>query len=278
MSITIVFLHGCGAAVTFLVALCVYARCRLLFRRERRVVAFLHPHCAAGGGGERVLWVALAALRRATGARLVVYTADSGVDGAAMRAKALERFGVEVPACVEFVHVSSVALSEPWLYPVATMVGQSLGSMVLALEAIARLPPDVFVDTTGYGFSHPVAKVVAGCSTAAYVHYPTISRDMIGALGARSFNNRAVWATVPALKTAYYRAFAFAYGRCGRACDVAMANSSWTRGHIAELWGRNDVALAYPPCDTSALEARLAAMAKGSGSRLQASVHLRQVR
>jgi len=34
-----------------------------------------------------------------------------------------------------------------------------------------------------------------------------------------------------------------------------LANSSWTRRHIEAVWRRRDVVLAYPPCDTSALEA-----------------------
>ena len=31
---------------------------------EVRVVGFFHPYCNAGGGGERVLWVAIRALQR----------------------------------------------------------------------------------------------------------------------------------------------------------------------------------------------------------------------
>ena len=246
--------HACGAAAALLVMLIAYARARRLFRRGKRVVAFLHPHCAAGGGGERVLWVGLVALREATDARIVVYTGDVGVGAAAMRARAADRFGVTVPADVEFVYVRSRRLSEPGLYPVATMIGQSLGSMVLAAEAVLRLPPDVFVDTTGYGFSFPVVKLLAGAATAAYVHYPTISGDMIGALGTRAFNNRGLALALPKLKALYYELFAVAYGWCGRRCDAVMANSSWTRGHIQKIWRRDDVALAYPPCDTSVLE------------------------
>lgn len=55
------------------------------------------------------------------------------------------------------------------------MVGQSVGSMVLAVEALLRLTPDVFVDTTGFAFTYPVAKLLAGCRVATYTHYPTIT-------------------------------------------------------------------------------------------------------
>ena len=40
-------------------------------------VGFFHPYCDAGGGGERVLWTGVRALRqRFPAAKLVVYTGD----------------------------------------------------------------------------------------------------------------------------------------------------------------------------------------------------------
>ncbi len=40
-------------------------------------VAFFHPYCDAGGGGERVLWTGLRGLRkRFPAAKLIVYTGD----------------------------------------------------------------------------------------------------------------------------------------------------------------------------------------------------------
>ena len=30
-----------------------------LLQKKTRVIAFFHPHCSAGGGGERVLWKAI---------------------------------------------------------------------------------------------------------------------------------------------------------------------------------------------------------------------------
>ena len=37
----------------------------------------------------------------------------------------------------------------------------------------------MFIDTTGWAFTFPVARLFAGCKVAAYVHYPTISSDML---------------------------------------------------------------------------------------------------
>ena len=55
------------------------------------------------------------------------------------------------------------------------MLGQSVGSMLLAWACLRAYTPDVWVDTTGCHFTMGVAKVLAGCSTACYVHYPTIT-------------------------------------------------------------------------------------------------------
>lgn len=226
--------------------------------RRRPVIAFLHPYCASGGGGERVLWVGVAAVHAALGsrARLVIYTGDVGVSAAAMRNKAESRFGVRVPADIELCYVRSRRLVEPALYPIATLVGQSVGSMLLAVECLVRLPPRVFVDTTGFAFTYPVARFLGGCSVAAYVHYPTISTDMIKSVSDRvaAFNNRSLWTRGWArfAKLAYYRCFAAAYGAAGRSATSVMTNSTWTNGHISSLWACSS-AVVFPPCDTERL-------------------------
>ena len=71
------------------------------------------------------------------------------------------------------------------------MLGQSLGSMVLGWEALSHVIPDVFFDSMGYAFVLPIAKWVAGCTVGCYVHYPTISTDMLSRVERQedSFNN-----------------------------------------------------------------------------------------
>jgi len=79
------------AAVT-LVTLCVAVKVWfVVFRRKSAVgadadgqirVGFFHPYCDAGGGGERVLWTGIRALRkRFPAAKLIVYTGDVEVNG-----------------------------------------------------------------------------------------------------------------------------------------------------------------------------------------------------
>ena len=131
-------------------------------------------------------------------------------------------------------------------YPYFTMLGQSLGSYVLAYEAISSFVPDIFIDTMGYAFTLPFVSSVLEIPTAAYVHYPTISTDMLARLPGVSF-----------LKNIYWRLFAYAYGYICRQMDVLMTNSTWTRAHMERLTGRRaskgEIRVIFPPCDTSAL-------------------------
>ena len=88
-----------------------------------------------------------------------------------------DRFDIDLPlASIEFVYVSLRAWAEASRYPRLTLLGQSLGSIVLAIEAVVRLPAPVFVDTTGYAFSFPIARYIGGCAVACYVHYVSLTR------------------------------------------------------------------------------------------------------
>ena len=94
----------------------------------------------------------------------------------------------------------------------------------------------------GYAFTLPLFKVFGGCRTACYVHYPTISTDMLDRVRTRTlaYNNRSIVSNskvLSFLKLVYYKAFAWAYGVAGgRFSDLTMVNSSWTEGHINQLW------------------------------------------
>lgn len=126
-------------------------------------------------------------------------------------------------------------------YPHFTLLGQSLGSLVLAYDAFSLLVPDVFVDTMGYAFSLAFAKwLFPTMPTAAYVHYPTISTDMLGSLNAHTedgLNAGAGKGWKGGLKRQYWLLFAWMYGWVGSHVDVVMTNSSWTQAHIRALWG-----------------------------------------
>lgn len=225
--------------------------------RSRMTIGFLHPFCNDGGGGERVLWCAIRELlSEKCDLRVVVYTGDAASDEE-IRAHALSRFGVAVPSEVVFVRLSLRGWIEPKRYPIATLIGQALGSMLLAAEAVARCPPHTLVDTTGLHFSLPLLRLLGVPKLACYVHYPIISSDMVGAVASRQAahnNARRFVGRLAVLKLAYYRALVRLYALAGRQSDATMANGSWTANHLRQLWGV-EPSLVYPPCDTRQLQA-----------------------
>nr|Q7ZW24.2 RecName: Full=GDP-Man:Man(3)GlcNAc(2)-PP-Dol alpha-1,2-mannosyltransferase; AltName: Full=Asparagine-linked glycosylation protein 11 homolog; AltName: Full=Glycolipid 2-alpha-mannosyltransferase [Danio rerio] len=234
-------------------------------RKTRRVqdgrpaVAFFHPYCNAGGGGERVLWCALRALQnRYQDVSFVVYTGDQGVTAEEILDGARRRFNIRLPRPVKFVFLKHRLLVEAKLYPHFTLLGQSVGSIFLGWEALTEFVPDLYIDSMGFAFTLPVFRYLGGCQVGSYVHYPTISTDMLSVVRERNprFNNADYISSNPvlsAIKVIYYCVFALLYGLAGSCSDVIMVNSTWTLGHILALWRTpNRTSVVYPPCDVQA--------------------------
>lgn len=113
----------------------------------------------------------------------------------------------------EFVFLHRRKWIEAENYPYFTLLGQSLGSVWLGAEALMKHQPDIFIDTMGYAFTLPLFKYFGGCRVGCYVHYPTISIDMLKRVKSRftAHNNRSIVAKNPFLtwiKLTYYRLFA----------------------------------------------------------------------
>lgn len=108
----------------------------------------------------------------------------------------------------------------------------------------------------GYAFTLPIFKYLGGANVGCYVHYPTISTDMLGRVssGQESYNNQnfvAKSSILSAIKLTYYKVFARLYCWMGRTSEAVMVNSSWTENHINELWQvPTRTFKVYPPCDT----------------------------
>ncbi|GAA5946543.1 hypothetical protein JCM3775_004454 [Rhodotorula graminis] len=221
-----------------------------------RLVGLFHPYCNAGGGGERVLWTALACMQRdlaasPTPTAFVVYTGDVGThDGAVTKADILAkveaRFGVALsPDSLAFVPLTRRWLVEDATYPRLTLLGQSLGSVLLALEGLAGpqgVAPDVWIDTMGYAFAYPLVKWLLGVPVGSYTHYPTISTDMLSRVRSRTAGHTnpssiASSAVLSRAKLVYYTAFARAYRASLARADTLMVNSKWTRRHVVRLLG-----------------------------------------
>lgn len=236
---------------------------RKLARRKRdgANVAFFHPFANAGGGGERVLWVAIKAiLTRHPDTNIFIYTVDTSepqniLDGVQ------NQFNVKIePEKVTFIRLSLRKAIDSASYPYFTLLLQSLGSMVLGMEAFMKLNPDVYIDTTGHAFTYPIFRYLAQCPVGCYTHYPTITSAMMRRVKHRivSYNNSSVIARNPLftwLKLLYYKIFGWLYGVVGRCADVVMVNGSWTEEHINELW---QIPLStfrvYPPCEVTELK------------------------
>lgn len=223
-------------------------------------IGFFHPYCNAGGGGERVLWCAIRSLQnRYDFVKCVVYTGDTDASPIQILKRAKERFNIDLKRDVHFVYLHKRVWVTSDRYPVFTLLGQSLGSVVLGLEALWNFTPDVFIDTMGYAFILPLFKIFGGCKTACYVHYPTISTDMIMKVDSRKedFNNAGRITRSMILsygKLMYYKIFAYMYGVVGRCSDVVMVNSTWTQNHVNSLWKiPQRTSIVYPPCDTKSL-------------------------
>ncbi|KAG0368126.1 hypothetical protein BC939DRAFT_393814 [Gamsiella multidivaricata] len=224
------------------------------------IAGFFHPYCNAGGGGERVLWTAIRDIQQKYPHVIsVVYTGDTDVDKESILERVRTRFNIELdPALVGFEFLKKRSWVENATWPRFTLIGQSIGSIVLGWEALQCVVPDIWIDTMGYAFTYPAARMFGGCQVVAYVHYPTISSDMIGRVASREsgHNNAAEVASsslYTILKLVYYRCFAFLYAIIGALAHVVMVNSSWTKAHIDSLWKIKSTVV-YPPCDTEAFK------------------------
>nr|AAD25934.1 hypothetical protein [Arabidopsis thaliana] len=214
-------------------------------KSRKRAVGFFHPYTNDGGGGERVLWCAVKAIQEENpDLDCVIFTGDHDSSSDSLARRAVDRFGVHLQSPPKVIHLNKRKWIEESTYPHFTMIGQSLGSVYLAWEALRMFTPLYFLDTSGYAFTYPLARIF-GCKVVCYTHYPTISLDMISRVRQRNsmYNNDASIAK------------SWMYGMVGSCTHLAMVNSSWTKSHIEVLWRIPErITRVYPPCDTSGLQ------------------------
>ncbi|EXJ77691.1 alpha-1,2-mannosyltransferase [Capronia epimyces CBS 606.96] len=256
------------------------------------VVGFFHPFCNAGGGGERVLWAAIAATqKRWPRAICAVYTGDHDIDRGVVVATVKDRFGIALQEhSLVFLYLSRRHFVLASTYPHFTLLGQSLGSLILAYDAFQLMVPDIFIDTMGYAFAVAFCKsLFPRVPTAAYVHYPTISTDMLESLddttGQRGIHSGAGTGWKGKAKRYYWTAFAWLYGWVGSQIDVVMCNSTWTQGHIRQLWKPRNVsppstfaAVVYPPCPVEELESKIQVTEESEKQREDIVLYIAQFR
>ncbi|BEJ12922.1 hypothetical protein CspHIS471_0300960 [Cutaneotrichosporon sp. HIS471] len=256
--------------------------------KKRLVVGFWHPYCNAGGGGERVLWTAIAWLQRVhPKVVVVVYSGDYPTASKdEIIAKVNDRFSIKLsPATLAFIPLRSRHLISDTYWRRFTLLGQSFGSVLLAWEGLCGrdgLWGDIFIDSMGYAFTLPFVRLVAGGDIAigSYTHYPTVSSDMVKRVRERVAGVENGGASSSAFRTwaklVYYRMFTSLYSVALLFSQHTMTNSSWTQAHIKSLLndGRRSLLaqlllmddasrnagdtarvceVVFPPCDTTEL-------------------------
>jgi alpha-1,2-mannosyltransferase len=235
--------------------------CRMT-RRSRGTIGFLHPNSGGGGGGERVLWIAVKAFQDRDAAAntprtYTIYTKP--YPGLLQRVQ--EQFGITLDtARVEVKDLRFSHLTEPQYYPRFTLILQSVcGALAVFLEVVLRhRPTEVVIDTVGNAFAYPLFAWLCGCRVGTYTHYPTVSSDMLQNVrsGRAATNNSGRVAgskVLSAIKVYYYRLFALAYGWAGRRAVVVTTNSTWTNNHIREVWRTDATTIVYPPVNATRL-------------------------
>ncbi|CAN8103357.1 unnamed protein product [Discula destructiva] len=255
------------------------------------IVGIFHPFCNAGGGGERVLWVAIRAIQaQYPKARIVVYTGDHEVNKEQILARVQNRFNIDLhEPTIQFMYLNnrSWVLASSW--PQFTLAFQSIGSLVLGWEAFSIIIPDIFIDTMGYAFTLGLCKwLFPNVPTGAYVHYPMISTDMIQnlAVGGQGINAGKGAGLKGKLKLWYWQLLAWLYKMMGSTIDVVMTNSTWTQAHISDLWGqyRRDsgktapIVAVWPPCPVEELEEKIQVSAESEALRTKTILYIAQYR
>ncbi|KAK4685333.1 hypothetical protein P7C73_g4818, partial [Tremellales sp. Uapishka_1] len=216
-------------------------------RVRKTIVGFWHPFCNAGGGGERVLWSAISYLQRTDpDVVILVYSGDYPLASKEeILGKVKNRFSIELdPKTMQFIPLPSRELISDTYWKHFTLLGQSFGSLVLAYEGLcgkSGLWGDVFLDSMGYAFTFPFVRFIAGSEIAigAYIHYPTVSTDMVKRVRERAdgIENGGVAKSAVRtwIKLVYYRIFTSLYSTSLLFSQHTMTNSSWTQAHIQSL-------------------------------------------
>jgi alpha-1,2-mannosyltransferase len=145
----------------------------------------------------------------------------------------------------------------------------------------------------GYAFALGLSKFLfRDIPTGAYVHYPTISTDMLesldptSAVGSQGVNAGKGTGTRGFAKKLYWKLFAYFYSWTGSSIDIVMTNSSWTQGHIQKLWGprrqtthnTKPIVVVYPPVAVRVMEQGIEVSESSEANRENVILYIAQFR
>ena len=229
-----------------LVALAIYYR-----SKRKNIVAFFHPNCLDCGGGEKVLWGAVMAMKDKL-PEIHIYAQNASNEEAEKKIK--NSFHIDLPSNIHYINAGPADFIKPGYFKHLTLLFQAFGSVVYAFKCLNISVPDVIIDTTGAPFAALVWKIFGGCKVILYIHYPFISTNMLQRVtsGQNNYNNDKKIANskfLTNLKITYYRIIAWIYSWVGTFADIITVNSTWTGNHIRQIFKRDPIVL-FPPCDT----------------------------
>lgn len=232
---------------------------------RKKIFGFFHPYANNGGGGERVLWQAVkSTLLQSSNNIVVIYTTNQ-VEPLSILKKVEDKFEIKNldSSKIVFIYLtrfSNLIDGNYWKH--FTLIGQLLGSALLALEALYHLSPDVWIDTIGLPGSYLPVNYILKCPILAYVHYPIIQPDMFNKLKFKSFQNLITGFKFNSsnfkhgFKFIYWSLIYYLYIYLGSLVDITLANGSWTHAHLQNIWCLNpheSIQILYPPCGTESL-------------------------
>ena len=142
----------------------------------------------------------------------------------------------------------------------------------------------------GYAYALALAKnFFPDMPVGAYVHYPTISTDMLGSLDGsegQGLNAGAGKGVKGFFKKLYWHVFAASYRWAGGHVDIVMTNSSWTQAHIKSLWSsrraskvkKSEIDVVFPPVAVGELEEAIDISAETEQKRENILLYIAQFR
>ena len=194
-----------------------------VFRSQENTVAIFHPYCNAGGGGERVLYQIIQSLQKTQ--KIVIYSSEK-IAALKLKQNAYETFGINCDFEI-------VEIDDTWIKPRSflTILLQILGSFFVAFFALWKHWPQVVIDTsTDFTGIFPVFWLF-GVKVVTYTHYPVVSGMS---------RNESI------LNTVYLWIVTGIYRFNGLFIDLVIANSKWTKNHLAKFW--KNIEIVYPSC------------------------------
>ena len=237
--------------------------------RRKLIYGFFHPYANNGGGGERVLWQAVKATLEADPKNVVaVYTTNLQDKPLEILDKTTKKFQVDGldSSRIVFIYLrrfGHLIDSNYWKH--FTLIGQLFGTILLTLEAMHELSPDIWIDTIGLPASYwPISKILH-IPILAYVHYPIIQQDMFNKLKFPTFSFKIITQTrslgdiKQVFKLVYWSLLYWFYVYLGSFVSITLTNGSWTQNHMTTIWHTNrmygqPIDKLYPPCGTETMK------------------------